>query len=132
MSALQDAYTLQSKISHKYESNKIINELISSINVYIRDAVKEKKSSIVYKLPSQFDIHKLDHKKSQTLIYGSLIKRLDEKHYDVKIKITNKNSTDVVIGKTIEGAWLHISWKDCYEDVEFDDLDDLIKSKSTR
>ncbi len=128
--SLLDAYHLQSKVSHKYESDKYCNEILASINVEIKDAISQRQSQIVFKLPSQFTVGKLDNKKSKTLIHGKVIKALLDKHYDIKYKDLKYDSPEVLSGENSEGARIKISWKDMFEDKEIDEMEDLIKRNS--
>jgi len=124
---LIDAYHLRSKISHKYESEKYVNEILNYINHQVKEAGKQSKSEIIFKLPSQFVVGKLSSKEAMNLIHGTVCKKLEEAHYDIQYKYLTSESLEVISGKNEEGAWIKISWKDIYEDAEIEEMANYLK-----
>jgi hypothetical protein len=106
-----------------------VKDILYLLKTEIDAAVNNKKDSIVYKLPTQFalNVAGITIQELRTIIYYNIVKELEENDYEIKLKINTQK--DVIEKNVNEGAFIQISWKNVYKDIEVADMREYLSTK---
>jgi Flp pilus assembly CpaF family ATPase len=101
---IKPANKLVRNINQQRELSERIREIINSIQEEIRATIDERKQSLIYSLPTNFDISGMPPNIAQKNIYFSILSTLHQSEYIAKIKFMGRNSES-------QRVLLYISWK---------------------
>jgi hypothetical protein len=129
MNNFKSATDLHAKTGSSLEITSALKDILLLLKHEIDSAVENNKNSVVFRLPSEFLIQKLPPNRSKIMVYGKLIKFLEDKGYNCQLKNINKEKA--AISNIEMGNYILVKWNtDLYDDLVYDELEDLVASRT--